>query len=148
MRAMEISLSALNVEWRRFEVIAENLANANVAAAPGGPVYQERNLISGPVNDFSAYLKGGSGSAAGISTSDLAGVAVRDIAAGNAPPRLVHEPGNPLADARGFVSYPSIDHARQMTDMVETARAYESNIVAMNIAREMYGRALQLGSTN
>jgi flagellar basal-body rod protein FlgC len=146
MRAMEISYTALDVEWRRLEVISENLANANSAGAVKGAGYRELNLVSGPRDNFSTYLNREDGSDPGIDVANLNGVMVRSIVASNAPPRLVHEPGNPLADAQGFVAYPTIDHVQQMTKMVETARIYEANLVAMNIAREMYGRALQMGS--
>ncbi|HMC91816.1 MAG TPA: flagellar basal body rod C-terminal domain-containing protein, partial [Allosphingosinicella sp.] len=57
----------------------------------------------------------------------------------------VHEPGNPNADADGFVTYPGVDHAGQMTQLVQTSRAYEANIVAMTAARQMYAKALDLG---
>jgi len=59
--------------------------------------------------------------------------------------RLVHEPGDPQANADGYVSYPYIDMAEQMTSMVRTSRAYEANMVAMNAARQMYSKALELG---
>ena len=53
--------------------------------------------------------------------------------------------GNPQADANGFVSYPGYDHAAEMTLMVKTERAYEANIVALNTARQMYLRAMEVG---
>jgi flagellar basal-body rod protein FlgC len=59
--------------------------------------------------------------------------------------RRVYEPGHPHADAEGFVAYPDLDHAGEMTLMVRTSRAYEANLVAMNIAHQMYTRALELG---
>ncbi|MEI9997599.1 MAG: flagellar basal body rod protein FlgC [Rhizomicrobium sp.] len=141
MQAMEISRSALDVEWRRLEVISENLANVNSTRPAGGALYQARHLLSGPRADFSRYLGGTSHADLG----KLDGVAVTGIAVDNAPPRLVHEPGNPLADANGMVAYPSIDHAGEMLAMVQTSRAYEANIVAMNMARQMYSKALELG---
>ncbi|RYD69538.1 MAG: flagellar basal-body rod protein FlgC, partial [Verrucomicrobiaceae bacterium] len=58
----------------------------------------------------------------------------------------VHEPNNPQADEHGDVAYPGIDQAAQMVLMVKTARAYEANIVAMNAARQMYSKALELGA--
>lgn len=142
MRAMEISMTALDVEWRRLEVIAENLANASVAVSPNSPSYRELHLISGPKNDFAALLNRDGG----INVAELAGVEVRGTVPSDAPPRLVHEPGNPLANAQGFVAYPAIDHAAAMTEMLETARIYEANIVAVQTAHEMYSKALQLGS--
>jgi flagellar basal-body rod protein FlgC len=139
MQAMEISRTALDVEWKRLEVIAENLANANTTATS----WQPRRLLSGPRVDFRAHLDSNA-KPSGADTS-LSGVAVYGIEALHLPPRMVHEPGNPDADENGMVAYPAIDHAGEMTLMVKTSRAYEANIVAMNTARQMYSKALELG---
>ena len=61
------------------------------------------------------------------------------------PPRRAYEPGHPHADENGYVSYPALDHAGEMTRLVSTQRAYEANLVALNIARQMYAKALELG---
>jgi flagellar basal-body rod protein FlgC len=141
MQAMEISRTALDVEWRRLEVIAENLANANST----GTTWQPQRLLSGPRGDFAAHLDGGAVSSGGkVDSHGLHGVAIYSIEAMNLPPRLVHEPANPAADANGMVSYPGVDHAAEMTLMMKTSRAYEANIVAMNTARQMYTKALEL----
>jgi flagellar basal-body rod protein FlgC len=142
MQAMEISRTGLDVEWRRLEIIAENLANVNTVRTGGSGPYKALHLISGPKSDFASYLQRGS---SGPDLQNLAGVTVYSIEADNAAPRLVHEPGNPQADAQGYVPYPNIDHAEEMTLMVKTSRAYEANIVAINAAREMYSKALELG---
>lgn len=142
MNAMEISRTGLDVEWRRLEIIAQNLANANSSPSANGEVYRSLRLISGPRTNFASYLNGGAGADAGARP---AGVAVRGIEASSQPPRRVHEPGHPHADAQGYVSYPAIDHAGEMTRMVTTARVYEANLVAMSIARQMYSRAIDLG---
>ncbi|HEY4116142.1 MAG TPA: flagellar basal body rod C-terminal domain-containing protein [Rhizomicrobium sp.] len=149
MQAMEISRTALDVEWRRLEIISENLANANVANSSKSAPYHELQLLSGPKTDFASYLTAQkSGGDSGIDINKLDGVAVYGLQPGNAAPRLVHEPGNPLADANGMVSYPAIDQANQMTQMLQSTRAYEADLVAMNMAREMYSKALQLGGSS
>jgi len=130
---MEISRTGLEVEWRRLEVIAENLANANTARTAQGEPYQAMRLLSGPKTDFASHL-GGQG-----------GVTVYGVEPENLPARTVYEPAHPNADANGYVSYPGIDHAGEMALMVKTARSYEANIVAMNTARQMYLKALELG---
>ncbi len=144
MQAMEISRTALDVEWRRLEIIAQNLANANTANPLNGVGYSAQNLISGPRTDFAALLDGDK-PGAGIALESLSGVRAYGIDASLAPARLVSEPGNPQANAQGYVSYPSIDMAEQMTTMVRTSRSYEANIVAMSAARQMYSKALELG---
>jgi len=139
MKAMEISRTGLDVEWRRLEVIAENLANLGTTRTGTGEPFRAMRLVSGPKVGFSDYLEGAP------SARDLAGVTVYGVEPVNVPPRRVHEPGHPHADADGYVTYPAIDHAGEMTLMVKTARAYEANIVAMNTARQMYVKAMELG---
>jgi flagellar basal-body rod protein FlgC len=137
MKAMEISLTGLDVEWRRLEVIANNLANMNTVKTPDGGPYRAMRLISGPKTSFEEHV--------GADPSNLGGVAVYGVEPSNAPPRKVHEPGNPMADQNGDVAYPDIDHAAEMVLMVKTSRAYEANLVAMNAAREMYVKSLDIG---
>jgi flagellar basal-body rod protein FlgC len=139
MNPMEISRTGLDVEWRRLEIIAQNLANANTSRTASGEPYRPLRLISGPRTNFASYLDG---SRAGAAPT---GVAVLGIEASAEPPRRAYEPTHPHADAAGYVSYPALDHAGEMTRMVTTARVYEANLVAMNIARQMYSRAIELG---
>ncbi|HYF23055.1 MAG TPA: flagellar basal body rod protein FlgC [Caulobacteraceae bacterium] len=136
MEALQISRTGLEVEWRRLEIIAENLANAGSTRAGGGEAYRAQRLVSGP--RFADHL---SASAA----RRPSGVAVYGVETAGLPARRVHEPAHPHADAQGWVTYPGLDHAGEMTLMVTTARAYEANIVAMNTARQMYAKALELG---
>lgn len=138
MKAMEISLTGLNVEWRRLEVIADNLANVSTTRTATGEPYRAMRLVSGPRGGFARYLEA-DGSQAPV------GVAVYGVEPVNLPPRRVYEPANPQAGPDGYVSYPGFDHAAEMTLMVKTSRAYEANVVAMNLARQMYVKAMELG---
>jgi flagellar basal-body rod protein FlgC len=149
MRAMEISLTALDVEWRRVELIAMNLANVG-SAEPGNAGYVPQKLVSGPRRSFAGYLDTASGKPADVTgtTTDLnrfTGVEIYGVEPASAPQRMVYEPNNPRADEDGFVSHPNVDHAEQMTLLIKSARAYEANVVAMNMARQMYVKALELG---
>jgi flagellar basal-body rod protein FlgC len=63
-------------------------------------------------------------------------------------PRLVHEPGNPMADEHGMVSYPGVDPAAEMISLLSATRAYEANVAAMNIARTLALKALDIGGNS
>lgn len=144
MQALEISRTGMDVEWRRLEVIAQNIANANTVRTATGGAYQPLRLLSGPQAygsgaSFSQYLQTG---AAG---GQPAGVMVYGVEPQATTPRKVYDPTHPQADTDGYVSYPAIDPAGEMTSMIKTARAYEANIVAGNMARQMYAKALDLG---
>ncbi|PSJ42209.1 flagellar basal body rod protein FlgC [Allosphingosinicella deserti] len=139
MRAMEISRSGLDVEWQRLQVIAQNLANINTTRSATGEAYRPMRLLSGPQGGFSAMMSGTT-AARGDGGVRVVGV---EPAAGNI--RRVYEPGHPDAAPDGFVSYPAVDHAGEMTLLIKTSRAYEANLTAMNMAHQMYSRALDLG---
>ncbi len=139
MNAMEISRTGMDVEWRRLEVIAQNLANASSTLDATGQPYRALRLISGPAMSFSEVLSGHA------DRSGLNGVAVYSVEPQNLPSRRVYEPAHPQADANGYVTYPGFDHAAEMALMIKTSRSYEANIVAMNTARQMYSKALEIG---
>ncbi|HYD85985.1 MAG TPA: flagellar basal body rod protein FlgC [Vitreimonas sp.] len=138
MNAVEISKSALDVEWRRLEISAQNLANLNTTRTADGGVYLPQRLLSGPALSFSAMLE------AGVQLTPR-GVEVLGVEAIGEPARRSFEPGHPHADEHGFVSYPAIDHSAEMTLMIRASRAYEANLAAISIAQDMYARALDIG---
>lgn len=136
MDPMQISRSGLDIEWRRMEVIAANLANLNTTRTAMGEPYQPLRLVSGPRLNFEGHLQ---------QAEALGGVQVYGVEPTTDAPRRVHEPNHPHADAEGYVTYPGIDHAGEMTLLVQTARAYEANLVALNAGRQMYAKALEIG---
>lgn len=140
MDAIQISRTGLDVEWQRLQVIAQNLANMNTTHTVTGQPYRAMRLLSGPQGDFSALVHGGTAAARaeGVKVMGLAPEAGGGV-------RRVYEPNHPDADAQGFVSYPEIDHAAEMTLLIRTSRVYEANLTAMSIAQQMYSRAAQLG---
>lgn len=139
MNAIDISLSGLEVEWRRLEIIAQNLANMNTTRTESGDVYRPLRLVSGPASDFRTVLAAGSGEYAPT------GVRVMGIEPQSEALRRTFEPNHPHADGDGFVTYPNVDHASEMTLMIRASRAYEANLAVVNMAREMYSRALDIG---
>lgn len=136
MNPMQISRTGLEVEWLRLSVIAENIANASATAGPGGQAYQPMRVVSGPRGGFEALL--GEGWRPG-------GVVVQGVEPTGAAPRRVLDKSHPHADADGYVEYPGVDHTMEMTLLIKTARAYEANLTALNLARQMYGKAMDIG---
>ncbi len=135
--AMKASARALSVERTRIEVAVSNLANAeSTRTAEGGP-YRRRDVLlsSDTVNNFDSIL--GSASATGVK---VAGV-VEDTA----PFRQRYEPSHPDADAEGYVSLPNVDAAEEMVDMLGASRAYQANLTAIGLIRDLVSRALELG---
>lgn len=139
MKAFEIGLSAMNVEWQRFAVIADNLANINSALDASGQAVPARRLLSGPAVSFSELM---TNDPAAYRPSGVQVLAIEEL---NESTRMVYEPDHPSADAEGFVTYPNVDHGREMSLLVKTLRVYEANLALVSIAERMYSKALELG---
>lgn len=134
-----ISRSALDVEWQRMQIVAQNLANANTTGINGRGSYVPRTLISGSDGGFAAAI-------GRVKTfAEPRGVKVMGIETRADPVRRVYDPSHPAADEEGFVSYPNIDHAAEMVTLMRTARIYESNLTALSLAQQMGMRALDIG---
>ncbi len=154
-RVFAISAAGMGFERTRVEVAAMNLANANTAQGPSGR-YVVQRVVADPVQTAAAHLKPDAPFAAMVDQA-LAGDAgaaanlslplARLIPAEGAP-RRVHDPGHPLADEGGFVPYPAVDPAMEMVELMSATRAYEANIVAMNTAKTLAMRALEIGGNN
>lgn len=141
MEAMEISRSGLDVEWQRLQVIAQNIANMNSTRTATGGVYRARRLVSGPAESFARVLSHYPGQPA----PPKGGVTVYDVAAIDGATQRTFDPSHPHADEAGYVTFPAISQAEEMTLMIKTTRAYEANLVALSAAQQIYSSALQVG---
>ena len=141
MNAMEISLSGLDVEWRRMEIVALNLANINTTRSTAGGAYVPLRLVSGPAENFRDALDRGEKRG----SDRPKGVRVYAIEQMKGQMRRVYEPEHPGADAKGFVAYPDVSQASEMSLLMKSARSYEANLVAMAAAQQIYSSALQIG---
>jgi len=134
-----ISRSALDVEWQRLQMIAQNLANENTTRVAGGGTYRPLRLEVGPDGSFAHLVDHGA------KVADPRGVRILGVVAQGRGVRRVYDPRNPDADKSGFVNFPNIDHAQEMADLVKTSRVYESNLTVMSLAQQMAMRALDIG---
>ena len=130
----EISASGMDFQRQRMETIANNLANANTTRGVDGDVYRPLEAIARTDEyGFDAVMKG---------VQD-----VRIVEKFGAP-RSVFSPGHPDADAQGFVSMPNINPVDEMVSMITATRAFEANVRAMNAAKTMALRALEIGGNS
>ncbi len=140
-RSMQISASGLTAERLRLDVIANNLANVNTTrTAEGGPYRRRVAVLEERPTGFADLLGIQSAPAMG-----RGGVRVAAILADNAPPQRVYNPGHPDADAEGYVQMPNVNVVTEMVDMITATRAYEANVTAMNAAKQMALRTLDIG---
>ena len=135
--AVSAAATALNVERTRIEVAVSNIANAESTRGPDGVPYRRRDVVlsAEPVNSFDHAL----------GQAGATGVTVAGIIEDTAPYRRRYEPSHPDADPEGYVSLPNVDTSAEMVDMLGAARAYQANLAAIGVIRDMVARALELG---
>jgi flagellar basal-body rod protein FlgC len=129
-----ISAAGMDIERLRVDVAAMNLANSHVAVSASGEGYRPMQVVaragtSGFATQFDHWLQ-------------TPAVSVEPTFAA---PRQVLEPGHPLADDKGFVRFPAVDHTTEMFTMMSAMRSYEANVAAMNMSRAMVLKALDIG---
>ena len=60
------------------------------------------------------------------------------------PNRLVYDPSHPDANAQGYVSMPNVNPVTEMVDLITASRSYEANVTAMQTAKQMFSKTLDL----
>ena len=141
LSALRISASALTAERLRMDVTASNIANMETTRTPeGGPYKRQRIVFSAESYRPQALLAAQRGEAAPVTM----GVRVSQIYE-DPSVRRVYEPTHPDADADGYVSYPDVNLVTEVTNMMSANRAYEANVTAMNAAKSMALKALEIG---
>lgn len=146
--AIEASASGLTAQRLRLEVISSNIANAETTRTREGTPYRRRAPVFAPRGDgsFLALLRSRmSRGDPGGSSGPFNGVRVLGIVADSSPFKVKYDPGHPDADERGYVRLPNVDVVTEMVDMIDATRAYEANVTAIQAAKSMAIRALEIG---
>jgi flagellar basal-body rod protein FlgC len=134
-RGLRTASSAMSAERTRIDVIAKNLAYAQVTRMPDGSGPYRRQVVR-----FSTVMKRAPGG-----RPEPEGVKVDRVEPDTATPlERVYSPGHPDADASGMVTYPNVNPTSEMADLITAVRAYESNANAADGFVKMAERALRL----
>jgi flagellar basal-body rod protein FlgC len=130
MESLAISAAGMRAQGQRLRVVAENLANADsVSEVPGGNPYRRKTISFKNALDRELGMETVQVSKVGVDPSDF---------------RMKYDPGNPAADAKGYVKLPNVNSLIEMNDMREAQRSYEANLRAIEVARTMLQRTIDL----
>lgn len=131
MSSIDVSAGGMYAQSQRMKVAAENIANADsVQDASGKDAYRAKQVY------FKSVLNRKTGATeVGVAkvTPDM-----------KTPMKQVYQPGNTMADARGFVTMPNVDSTMENINMKEAQRSYEANLAAITTAKDMMGRTLDM----
>jgi flagellar basal-body rod protein FlgC len=133
--ATQVASSGLAAERLHMEVAAANIANAESTRSENGGPYRRQEVV------FSASLNGALRRAA---EGQLGGVESVEILEDQSEMPRVYAPGHPDADADGFVTYPNVQIAHELVDLMTAARAYEANLKSLQMFKSMTEQSLAL----
>ena len=141
--ALDVSASGLTAERMRMDVTAENLANAQTTRGADGQPYRRKEVVLQQAGSFGDALTTAMGGAS-RSGDGPRGVQVAGIAEDETPNRRIYDPGHPDANADGYVEMPNVDSVTEMVDLISASRAYEANVTAMQTAKTMFSKTLDI----
>lgn len=137
-KVFDIAGSGLSAQSVRLNTVASNLANADSVSGDPNKVYKARHPV------FEAVRSAPSSQASSSQGAD-ATVRVEGIVESDAPTTARYEPGNPLANADGYVYTSNVNVIEEMVDMISASRSYQNNVEVMNTSKELLLATLKLG---
>ena len=130
--AQQIAVSGLKAQRFRMNLIAQNLANVDTVRTPqGGAFRRQLAILRGE-----QIQRGQQG--------EPLGVRVEKVVSDFSPFKQVYSPGHPEANADGYVSYPNVEPAVEMVDLISAQRAYDANVAVIVSDKRMTQKALEI----
>jgi flagellar basal-body rod protein FlgC len=128
--SIRIAGAGLDAQSTRLRIISENIANSqSTADAPGGDPYVRKTVTFDNEMDR---------------TAGLSLVRVKSIGLDETPFKIEQDPGNPAADAQGFVKTPNVDVLVELSDMREANRGYEANLQVAKQSSDLMSMTVNL----
>ena len=141
-QAFDICASGMTAERFRTDVIAQNVANVNTTSTGDGTPYRRKSVTfqEKDITSFSDVLERTRNAYVGN------GVKVSKLTEDHETDFIMkYDPSHPDADENGYVSYPNVNIVTEMTNLIDSSRAYEANTTAFDATKTMAQAGLQIG---
>jgi flagellar basal-body rod protein FlgC len=140
LSAISVSASGMSAQRQRTELLVENLANSDTTRTPEGGPYRRKDVVFAAdpsAAEFSSVFED-------QMNGPAMGVRVERVVTDTQPPEKRYLPGHPDADADGYVSFPRINPAEDMVDLLGASRSYQANVSAISAVKDMIQRSMDL----
>jgi flagellar basal-body rod protein FlgC len=128
--SLRIAGAGMEAQSARLRVISENVANAqSTGAAAGADPYARKTITFDSEMDR---------------TLGVPVVHVKGVGVDQTPFKVELDPGNPAADAKGFVKMPNVDLLVELADMREANRSYEANLQVAKQSADLMNMTVSL----
>jgi flagellar basal-body rod protein FlgC len=139
MKIFDTAGSGMSAESLRLNTVASNLANADSVSNDPNTAYKAKELLFAPVLQQQS----------GVTESDAnanVGVRMAGVTESQQPVESHYEPGNPMADANGFVYGSNVNPIDELVNMISASRSYQNNVEVMNTTKQLMIKTINLGS--
>lgn len=142
-----VNASGMTAQRYRMDIISQNVANANTTRTEDGTPYRRKVVTftektTNPTEFGTIFRK-----SRGMDVGD--GVKVSGVYEDHKEDmKLVYDPSHPDADEYGYVTYPNVNIVTEMTNMIDSTRAYEANATAFNASKSIAMKGLDIGRTS
>ena len=123
---IDISVSGMRAHDKSMEIISSNIANARTLDNGQGQPYRR----------LEAILKSENEGPSGVVIDNV----VQDMSA----LQRIYDPGNPKADAGGFITMPNVQLPVEMMNLNVASRAYQANAAILKRYQKMVETTLEL----
>jgi flagellar basal-body rod protein FlgC len=138
---MKISASGLSAHRTWINVVSANLANVNTTKTANGQPYARRTVVYESVPGVERFDQALGDALA----EELQGTRVVEIVPDGRAFKTIHDPSHPDADEQGIVRMPNINPVEEMANLMIATRSYEANLAALNTAKQMAMKAIEIG---
>jgi flagellar basal-body rod protein FlgC len=128
--SMQLAFAGMTAQGQRLKIIAQNLANTDSTAKTAGGEPYRRKIVT-----FHAVLD---------KTLGADSVAVGRPVTVSGKLERKYDPGNPAADAEGYVQMPNVNPVVELMDMRDAQQSYQANLSVIDAAKSMISHTLDL----
>lgn len=133
-RVFNVAGSALAAQLVRMNTTASNLANSSNTSATEEGAYKAKRVVFRTLLDDEQI---------GNQTRYAGSIQITNITDDPTPSPRSYDPGNPSADADGYIYQSNVNEVSEMVEMTAAARSYQNNIEVINTAKQMMMRTLE-----
>lgn len=126
---IDIAVSGLKAQNKSIEIISSNVANARTLDSANGQPYRRLEAV------LAADDSDGDG---------IGGVKLEEVLPDKSDFNRILDPGNPKADAQGYISMPNVDVPMEMMNLTIASRAYQANAAVLKRYQNMVDTSLEL----
>lgn len=149
LSSLNIPLSGMTAQRFRFDIISQNIANADDYATRPEDVYKRKMTVFAEDRSFKKCLRlnlqNGELDLHRFNYVQLKGVEATQVVDDPTPPTPVYSPDNPLADEYGYIYESNVNVVVEQADAIAAANSYNANKEIFDLMKSMTSAALNIG---